>query len=190
MNEQGSGKLIIDYSPTDSTQALIFGELYNRRLRVNHRLGIGRNAVEHALEVEGEAYKTASTDWATTSDARVKTDIQTVENGLEQIMKLRPVTYRYSDEWREANPGIIDQEYYHYVAQEFAEVFPEAVHRGPETLQGDPENLLRMNSQPAQVVSIRAIQELAEQNRAQQAIIEELLQKVSALEKEINGSVD
>jgi hypothetical protein len=153
-------------------------------------MGIGRYPENEALEVEGNAYKTDGDNaWDVTSDARVKTDIRTIENGLEQVMRLRPVTFRYTDEWREANPGVKDKEYYHFVAQEFAEVFPESVHRGPETIDGDPESLLRMNSQPAQVVAIRAIQELARQNadleervKTQQALIEELIKKVSELE--------
>ena len=178
---QGSEMLVINNQASDSASSLIWGRFDQDVLRMNGRVGIGRNAAEHALEVEGEAYKTASTDWATTSDARVKTDIHTIESGLEQIMRLRPVTYRYTDEWRDANPGIKDQEYYHYIAQEFAEVFPEAVHLGPESLEGESENLLRMNSQPAQVVAIKAIQELAEQNREQQDMLEKLQQENEVL---------
>jgi hypothetical protein len=178
---QGSDMLFIENSSADSSNCLIWGRFDQNILRLNDRVGIGRNAAEHALEVEGDAYKTASNDWATTSDARVKKDIRTIENGLEQIMKLRPVTYRYTEEWMEANPGIKDQEYYHYIAQEFAEVFPESVHRGPEVLEGDPENLLRMNSQPAQVVAIRAIQELALQNREQQVMLDKLQKENATL---------
>lgn len=179
---EGSDMLVIENTIGDSTSALIWGKFDRDILRLNSRVGIGRNAVEHALEVEGEAYKTASNDWATTSDARVKTEIRTIENGLDQIMRLRPVTYRYTEEWMKLNPGIKDMKYYHYIAQEFAEVFPAAVHQGPESLEGKPGNLLRMNSQPAEVVAVRAIQELAEQNRLQQAIIEELMERVAALE--------
>jgi hypothetical protein len=179
---EGSDMLVIENTIGDSTSALIWGRFDRDILRLNSRVGIGRNAVEHALEVEGEAYKTASNDWATTSDARVKTQIRTIENGLDQIMRLRPVTYRYTEEWMKLNPGIKDKEYYHYIAQEFAEVFPGAVHQGPESLEGKPGNLLRMNSQPAEVVAVRAIQELAEQNQLQQAIIEELMERVAALE--------
>jgi hypothetical protein len=100
-------------------------------------------------------------------------------------MKLRPVTYRYTNDWLEKHPGLTDKEYYSYIAQEFKEVFPESVTRGPETLEGDPEKLYRMNAQPAQVTAIRAIQELAEQNQAQQELIDRLLEKVEALESEL-----
>ena len=164
--ETGDGKLYIDLFPHDPDGAMIYGEFYNKEVRINNKLGIGRHPENEALEVEGDAYKTSGTSsWDVTSDARVKTEIETIEGGLEKIMQLRPVTFKYTDEWRNANPGVKDREYYHFVAQEFAEVFPGSVHRGPEALEGESDKLLRMNSQPAQVVAIRAIQELAEQNQ-------------------------
>jgi len=194
-DEQGSNRLIIENSSSDSTNCLIWGNFNQDILRLNNRVGIGRHPENEALEVEGDAYKTSGTTaWDVTSDARVKTDIRNIEDGLQQIMSLRPVTYRYTDEWRKSNPGIKDQEYYHFIAQEFAKVFPESVHRGPESIEGESENLLRMNSQPAQVVAIRAIQELAQKSQqlsekvdSQQAIIEELLLKVSALESKVKA---
>jgi hypothetical protein len=189
----GNDLLVIDSQARDSTETLIYGDMLHGWLRVNHQLGIGMNAeADYALSVNGDAVKEGTADWDVTSDRRVKTDIRDIENGLEQILKLRPVTYRYSDEWLESKPEIRDQVYYNYIAQEFAEVFPDAVHRGSETLEGDPEELLRMNSQPAQVVAIRAIQELAEQNselsrrnQEQQLMIDALLQRVSALEESV-----
>ncbi len=182
---QGSDMLIIDNEASDSISSLVWGKFNEGVLRLNNRVGIGMNAGDSvALAVAGEAYKDGNSDWTTTSDARVKTDIHNIESGLEKIMRLRPVTYRYTEEWRQANPGIKDQQYYHYIAQEFAEVFPEAVHRGPETLEGDPDNLLRMNSQPAQVVAIRAIQELAEQNRELDEQLHENKAMLEELQKE------
>jgi hypothetical protein len=189
-DEQGNGKLIIESSPSDSSQALIYGDFYSDQVRINNQLGVGMNAeTDYALSVNGDAIKEGVGDWDVTSDRRVKTDIREIEDGLAQIMKLRPVSYRYSEEWLEAKPGIRDELYFNYIAQEFAEVFPDAVHRGTETLEGDPEALLRMNSQPAQVVAIKAIQELAEQNRElvemnqeQQQVIDALLERVDALE--------
>jgi hypothetical protein len=148
---------------------------------------------DYALAVNGDAIKEGDADWDVTSDRRVKSDIRTIEGGLEQILQLRPVTFRFSDVWMERHPCLRDKTYYSYIAQEFAEVFPASVTQGTASLDGDPEKLYRMNSQAANVVAIRAIQELAEQNskleersRAQQALIEELIEKVSALEMKTN----
>lgn len=183
----GNGQLFIDLFSNSIDQAFIHGEIYNKKLRINNHLGIGMSVGDEALAVNGDAFKTGGNpDWETTSDGRVKTDIATIDAGLEMIMQLRPVTFRYSETWLEANPGIKDKTYYHFVAQEFARVFPEGVRTGPETLEGDPDKLLRMNSHPAQVVAIRAIQELAEQNRKQQELIEMLTEKMSALEEQLS----
>ncbi|MFH0757298.1 MAG: tail fiber domain-containing protein [Bacteroidota bacterium] len=187
MDHVGSGELIIDLGSHDVNQALIFGELYNNKLRINNQLGIGRNAELNALEVEGEVSKTTAGTILANSDARIKTDIIDIENACEIILGLHPVKFRYTDAWMEKNPVIKDKVYYNFIAQEFAEVFPEAVQRGGDNM-GEGENLLQLDSHPANVVAIRAIQELAEQNREQQAVIDDLLRKVSALEAEISGA--
>ncbi len=181
MNEQGFGKLIIDHSYHDSTQALIYGELYNNRLRINNQLGVGRNANVHALEVEGTVSKTEAGDWMVNSDARIKTNIEDITGARQQILQLHPVKFRYTDEWKEMNPSIRDIDHYNFVAQEFQQVFPDAVQKGGDRLPGgDP--LLQLDSYPAQVVAIKAIQELIKENQSQQVLIDQLLEKVEALE--------
>ena len=183
-NEKGNEKLIIDMFARDSSGALIFGDLRNGILRINNQLGIGRNASSHALEVEGSVSKSEAGDWMVNSDARIKTDIGDITGARQQIMKLHPVRFRYTDEWVKMNPSIRDIEHYNFVAQEFQQVFPDAVQSGGDKLaEGEP--LLQLDSYPAQVVAIRAIQELIEENQSQQELIDLLLHKVEALEAEI-----
>jgi hypothetical protein len=182
-NAKGEGKLIIDSYSRDSSEALIYGDILHGNLRINNRLGIGRNAIVHALEVEGTVSKSEAGEWMVNSDARIKTDIEDIANAKEQILKLHPVKFRYTDEWKETNPSIRDIAHYNFVAQEFQQVFPDAVQEGGDRLPGG-EPVLQLDSYPAQVVAIRAIQELIEENRSQQALIDQLLQKVTALEQE------
>jgi len=102
-------------------------------------------------------------------------------------MKLHPVKFRYTDEWKEMNPSIRDIEHYNFVAQEFQQVFPDAVQKGGDKLpEGD--NLLPLDSYPAQVVAIKAIQELIEENQSQQETIDRLLEKVEVLEADLLNS--
>jgi len=63
-------------------------------------LGIGRTPATNKLEVEGNASKTTAGDWLANSDIRIKTDIQDLENSLDIINALRPVKFRYTDEYR------------------------------------------------------------------------------------------
>ncbi|MCK4750168.1 MAG: tail fiber domain-containing protein, partial [Bacteroidales bacterium] len=189
-SETGDGKLYIDINNNDSHNALIYGEFYNNRVQINRQLGIGMTATDNALEVAGDVSKTSPGDWLANSDARIKKEVMDIENACDQISRLRPVTFRYTEEWMQMNPSVKDKTYYNFIAQEYREVFPQSVQKGGGSLEGNEQPLLQLDSHPANVVAIKAIQELAEQNRAQQAIIDELIQKVAALEKQINGSVD
>jgi hypothetical protein len=181
MFESGNDKLIIDSHGRDSTGALIYGDLYNGKVRNNNQLGVGRNANVHALEVEGTVSKTEAGSWMVNSDARIKTDIEDITGARQQIMKLHPVRFRYTDEWMELNPSIRDIDHYNFVAQEFQQVFPDAVQKGGDRLPGgDP--LLQLDSYPAQVVAIKAVQELIEENQSQQVLIDQLLNRVETLE--------
>ena len=184
--ETGDGKLYIDIYAHDSDNALIYGEFYNHGVRINNQLGIGRMATDNALEVAGNVSKSTPGDWLANSDARIKTEVRDIENACGMISRLRPVSFRYTEQWRQTHQGIEDQTYYNYIAQEFAEVFPNSVKTGGGILKGSNDPLLQMDSYPAQVVAIRAIQELIEENRSQQEVIDRLLDKVDALEQQLS----
>jgi hypothetical protein len=53
--------------------------------------------IQDDLEVAGQGYKPGGGDWASISDRRLKRDITPYKDGLEQIMSLNPVEYKYND---------------------------------------------------------------------------------------------
>jgi len=69
--------------------------------------------------------------YTTTSDRRVKTDIKTIEYGINQLMNLNPVSYKWKDVKTESGEfvkpvnedGIIG-----FIAQDLNKVVPEVVH--------------------------------------------------------------
>jgi hypothetical protein len=157
------------------------------------KLGIRRTPTANMLEVQGNASKSTAGSWLANSDKRIKTNILDIENASETIMKLRPVKFKYSEEWKTKHPEIGDQYFYNYIAQEFREVFPEAVHGSGEYLDGDKEEILQLDSYNAQIVSIKAIQEIIETNKkqeriiyAQQKSIDQLMMEVNALKNTLN----
>jgi len=96
-------------------------------------VGIGCDSTSYALEVVGSVANSTSTTWTNTSDERVKTNIETIENGLDKINKLRPVTYNYTEEYLELHPELSPTKKYNsFIAQEYGEVFPDAVNIGPD----------------------------------------------------------
>ena len=116
--------------------------------------GVGRQNSANRFEVEGNASKTTAGSWLANSDRRIKTDVRSIEGALDTLERVRPVSFRYTDEYRAAHPSIEDKAYYNVIAQEFAEVFPEYVQRSGE---GD---ILQVDTYPALIHAIAAIREL------------------------------
>jgi len=145
-------------------------------------IGFGRDPVTNRLEVNGDASKTTAGDWLANSDKRIKTDIKDIDNSIETVMKLHPVKFKYTEEWKKNHSSIKDQYYYNFIAQEYKEIFPESVQGSGEFLEGDKEEILQMESYSAQIVTIKAVQELIKQNQEQKEMIENLKNKVIQLE--------
>lgn len=107
----------------------------------------------------------------TSSDYRVKKDIQTqATDALSRIAKIRPVTYTYADyepfSWKA--DGVLREG---FIAHELAEVIPSAV----EGEKDAPNQIQSLKVDALCSVLVKAIQE-------QQAIIEQLTQRIAALE--------
>lgn len=144
--------------------------------------GIGRLPTANNLEVAGNASKATATAWLANSDRRIKTDIRDIDNAVGIVMKLRPVVFRYNDEWKRRNPYIAsnDHDYYNFIAQEYQKVFPESVQGSGEYLESDTTHsaeILQIDTYNAQIVSIKAIQE-------QQQMIKDSEERIQKLEEE------
>jgi hypothetical protein len=86
-------------------------------------VGIGDTTPSYKLDVDGTIRATG--DVIAYSDARVKENVQTVENALSKVISLRGVTYNRNDiEDKSRKIGVI--------AQEVLEVLPEVVQRDNE----------------------------------------------------------
>lgn len=134
-------------------------------------VGIARTPTGNKLEVEGNASKTTAGSWLANSDASIKTNVRTLGNALAVIGKLRPVAFRYTEQYQAKHPSIKDQDYYNYIAQEFREVFPDSVRDSGE------DGLLQMDEYPAGVYAVAAIQELHAAVKDQTCQIDDLIER-------------
>ncbi|MBI2269040.1 MAG: tail fiber domain-containing protein [Bacteroidetes bacterium] len=116
------------------------------------KVGIGRVPSANMFEVEGDASKTTATAWLANSDKKIKTDIKDIESAIETIKLLRPVTFKYTNEYKLKHPSVKSYNYYNVIAQEFKNVFPDFV-------KDDGEGLLQVDTYPALIVAIAAIKE-------------------------------
>jgi len=96
-------------------------------------VGIGTSSPAHAIDVSGTAGLSTGTAWTNTSDARIKTDVTTITGATAKLKQLRPVSFRYTDQYLSVHSEISGSKTYHsFIADEYETVFPDAV-----SVQGD-----------------------------------------------------
>jgi hypothetical protein len=120
------------------------------------------------------------------SDARIKQNIEPVSNALDTLSQLHFVTFEYTPAWLSAHPDIAQQRYYNVVAQDFQRVFPDAVSGSGEYLPGAAKTaaneVLQVDTYPAAIVTMAAVQELAQKNAALERTVARLTARLERLE--------
>lgn len=143
-------------------------------------VGIGTTSPDTHLSVNGSADKPGGGSWGTFSDRRLKTLQGNFNSGLDQILQIHPVRYRYKPD---NAMGIQDtEEHVGLVAQDVQKVIPEAVtknSKGYLLVNNDPIILAMLNAIKEQD---RLIRQQHSQMRAQQAQIARLSSQLKAVE--------
>jgi hypothetical protein len=129
------------------------------------RLGIGTNAPDQLLTVNGNASKPGGGSWLAFSDRRLKNIKSPFSTGLNAVMRLQPVRYEYTS--NNALGLKSEGEQVGFSAQEVQKVIPEAV-------TTNDNGFLMVNNDPIIWTMLNAIKE-------QQKQIEELKQEVRRL---------
>ena len=146
------------------------------------RVGVGRFPTANALEVEGNASKTTATAWLANSDRRIKTDIRGIDDALATIERLRPVRFRYTEDYRAKHPVIRDVDYVNFIAQEYREVFPDSVKESGE------DGLLQVDTYNIGPYLVAAVKEMAAENRRLEQTVRSMEERLRALEAKTAGN--
>jgi hypothetical protein len=122
-------------------------------------VGIGTTAPDNTLTVNGSADKPGGGSWGVFSDRRLKSLNGDFTSGLDQVLKIRPVRYRYKDD---NALGIKDrEEHIGLVAQEVQRIIPEAVSE-------DSKGYLVVNNDPILWAILNAVKQQQSLIRKQQ----------------------
>lgn len=113
------------------------------------------------LQVNGNAGKTAGgASWAVPSDVRLKQDIRPFEDGLNKLMEVKPVKFKYDGRLHaDANAEEVG-----VIGQEMEKIFPYMISYADipeEQKENLPQDLRMYNSNALTYVMVNAIQELA-----------------------------
>ena len=81
----------------------------------NDRIGIGTSSPAQKLEVSGSVN---ATDYNSTSDVKLKDNINTINNGLEIITSIDPISFNWKENGKKS---------YGVIAQDIEKILPELV---------------------------------------------------------------
>ena len=143
---------------------------------ITNNLGVGvTSSISHILHISGQGRSTSSA-WATSSDERIKTNIQDLSLGLDTIMGLRPRLYDYNnmgmslgyknpksdpeddDTPRTGNIGFVAQEVEAVLPQAVQTLAQETVNKGTASEQV-LSNFKIIDSSPLVPILVKAVQE-------------------------------
>ncbi len=143
------------------------GESNSNTLFINNgRIGIQRDPATNAFEVNGNASKSSAGDWLANSDERLKKNIAPIRNPLEQLLRLKGITYQ----WNDTQTGLARPQgtQMGFTAQNIQKVFPELV-------STDARGYLQTAYGTYDALLVEAIRELASK-------VEMLEQKLAAIQ--------
>ena len=132
----------------------------------DHNFTGGNMVLEKDLRVANTAY---ATQFNATSDERLKKNINSLDSGLEELLRVQTKTYNWKDESKPINLQI------GVIAQQLETVFPELVDNSQEYKSVNYIGLIP--------VMIEAIRDLDTENTELKAMIMSLTKRVNALEK-------
>jgi len=136
-------------------------------------VGIATTSPSYTLEVNGTAAKTGGGTWTSTSDARLKENIEdaNLETCYDTIKNLKLRRFK----WRDDVEGITDKNVIGWIAQEVEEVIPKAVNTVDEKYGLTDVKFL--NADQIYASMFGAIQKLIEDKERLEAQVAELMKK-------------
>lgn len=121
-------------------------------------VGIGTATPSYLLEVNGTAAKPGGGSWTVSSDARLKTNVADYTDGLDQLLRIRPVRFHYN----EASGHDTKPEYVGVIAQELKEVAPYMV----GSFEKDGTEYLNVDNSAMVYMLVNSVRELEGQVQA------------------------
>ena len=164
----------------NSGDPLRFASLTNgfaERMRIdsNGKVGIGTGSPTALLSVNGGADKPGGGSWGAFSDARLKENVQEYTDGLEAIIRIKPVTYHYNGvsgfDTKPAYVGVI--------AQQLKEVAPYMVSQ--VTRSNDKQTYLQVDNSAMTYMLINAVKELSGKNDKLESSNQEMKKEMAEL---------
>jgi hypothetical protein len=138
-----------------------------------------------SLDVAGNMH--VSGELTVDSDVRLKKEIEALTGTLENVMKIRPVSYKYrTDEFAELH--LPQRDKMGLIAQQLEDIYPNMISEGSTVVdqRGDTINIQSINYLELVPVLTGAIQELHQKVKAQQIQIERQQKIIEEIQSLLN----
>ena len=143
----------------------------------NHFIGFYRFTGANSGSVRGAG---SGVNYATTSDRRLKMNIEDIDQALELIKNMQPRWYRYKE--------FPKQEEYGFIAQELQSIYPQAVSGSPESdVTTDPMMVDYGRLTPILTAGIKELHAKVEILETENQKLKQQLQKFEKLEARISA---
>ena len=150
--------------------------------------------IQDDLQVGGAAYKPGGGSWTAASDKRLKNNIVSFNDGLEELVKVKPVKFNYNDK---SGFTDLDKQYIGVIAQDLIEVAPYMVEEsnfwqevvedenGVERIVKEGEKFYTVDPSAFTYILINSVQEQQIIIESQKAEIDELKAQVKAIQQSL-----
>lgn len=135
--------------------------------------GTADNARSNAFMVYSDGNATLAGALTSSSDSRLKTNVNGISSALNKVVKLRGVTFNWD---LSKKPSADKKLQYGFIAQEVEKIFPELV-------TTDSEGFKSLNYIGIVPVLTEAVKELKAENDELKSTINDLVKRIEALEK-------
>ena len=176
-----------DYDPVTIFEVLKNGSNTNRGdevLSINDagRVGIGLDNPNSQFEVTtSNPLKPGPGGWSNPSDRRLKKNIENYQDGLDQLMEIKPVWFQYNSKMEHANT---DEKYVGVIAQETKKVAPYMVEK---SYQVNGESYYSFNYTAFTYMLINAVQEQQKQLKEEKVANDSLRQVLKNQQEQLNN---
>jgi hypothetical protein len=167
----GSNRAIAGQTLSSTGYAGYFTGPVGSRNFFQRNVGIGTTNPGFLLHVNGDAAKPGGGSWSSTSDLRLKQNINDLHGSLNALLALRGVSFEYIDaEEIHELPG----QRLGMIAQEVEEVFPDWIHEGEDGFK-------RLTYRGFEAVVVEAMRELREEKDAEIDALHDAMATMAAM---------
>lgn len=110
-----------------------------------------------AIYADGNTYQLSGSGLWTSSDKRLKKNIENISSGLDLINQLQPKTYEYKDEGKFATVNFSKGKIFGFLAQDLEKVIPEMVTTAPINFYGHDDDKTNDFSEEYKAVSYQML---------------------------------